>query len=90
MLTKTQIKQMQELMKPDYIPNGKSRIYLGDLKFRRTQEHEVCRCAAMTGDDIQSGPIYCGKLAEWIHECEDGSFIASCDKHTPKRNREEE
>jgi hypothetical protein len=66
--TKTESK---ELLKEDYIPGGK-RIDITNIEFRRTEEHEVFRCCAITGNDVQSGPFYCGSIAEWVCETDDG------------------
>lgn len=73
--------EARRLMRGDYIPDGPGVLTKG-LAFRRTLEHEVYRCAARTGYDVQSGPIYCGDLAEWAR-FEVDSVIACCSRHFP-------
>lgn len=55
-------------MEGDYVPKGRSvsEKEFKTLEFRRTREDEVGRCACSWSNDTQSGPMYCGKLAEVI------------------------
>jgi len=55
----------QKFIEDDFIPNGRV-VDINDLRFRKTTEHEVFRCCAQTGSDSQSGPFYCGEIAEWV------------------------
>lgn len=84
-MTKTEAKLIQSgnypPLKRDYIPGGKEQKTIVDLKLRQTEEDEVYQCGAITGNDPQSGPIYCGKIADWVDE--DGLYCI-CDYH--KRN----
>jgi len=64
----------------DYIPGGK-RADISKLTFRPTPEHgDLFLCGAQTGDDIQSGPYFCGKPADWVSVSPDG-IAAVCDRH---------
>lgn len=76
MLTKTEAKKV---MTGDYIPNGKP-VDIQDLTFRRTLEFEVYRCGRQTGYDPQSGPIFCGDLAEWLAKVDNG-VVCLCERH---------
>jgi len=58
----------RELVNGDFVPNGKELVDARTLKFRKTKEHEVCRCHARVGYDPQSGPLYCGNIAEFVSE----------------------
>lgn len=81
MMTKTEAK---ELLKGDYIPKGK-RVdpeVLRMMQFRRTFEHEVYRCGRHVQYDPQSGPIYCGCLAEFVAVTDNG-IVALCQRHAP-------
>ena len=77
MLTKSEAKALRHM---DYIPNGK-KVDIRKLHFRETEEHEVFFCAAQTGNDIQSGPIYCGDVADWISHTQDGGVACLCNRH---------
>lgn len=80
-MTKT---EARNLLKGDYIPNGKrvDSEVMRTLQFRRTFEHEVYRCGRSTDYDPQSGPIYCGGLAEFIAVTDNG-VVALCQRHAP-------
>lgn len=77
MITKTEAK---ELLKRDFIPKGKP-VNIKGLVFRHTDELEVYPCCYRTGNDIQSGPYYCGQISDWITEVEDGGCVSLCEKH---------
>jgi len=83
-MTKTEAKN---LLKRDFIPGGKnvSSDELKQLEFRRTTENEVFQCCVQTGRDVQSGPGYCGDIAEFVAFFDDGRMVAMCGKrgHTP-------
>ena len=88
MCTKTDIKN---LLKRDYIPRGRAVTdeEFRKMKFRKTEEDEVYQCARQSSYDIQSGPIYCGELAEWIGKTESG-VVCLCERHRPPKNQREE
>ena len=67
----------------DFIPGGKPVADIRALTFRCTTEHEVLLCGTQTGDDIQSGPFYCGAIADWAAVTADGT-VAVCDRHANK------
>lgn len=50
----------KEVSKPDYIPNDKG--VARKVKEIHLNKHGY-RCGCQTGNDIQSGPIYCGRPA---------------------------
>ncbi len=49
------------------------------------------RCANVVGDDLQSGPIYCGEPATVIADSKanDGAYYAMCPSHAPHLSVEE-
>ncbi len=59
-LAKEQAKGLQR----DFIPNG-GRIDIRTLRFRHTKPDEVYQCCRQVSHDPQSGPIYCGDVAEY-------------------------
>jgi hypothetical protein len=81
MLTKTAARTLQKNLR-DYIPGGKalSRDQLGQLVFRETAESEIYHCGTRTGNDIQSGPYYCGAIADFVAPVP-GGIVAICDLH---------
>ena len=82
-LTKSLIKAANAF-REDWVPKEKGEIIPDPkaLKWRTTEEWEVYHCAIVTGNDIQSGPIYCGQLCEYIHITEDQKkYIAVCELH---------
>ena len=68
---------------------GKIRTVLREefkkLKFRKTNEDEIFWCGVKIAEDSQSGPIYCGEVAEYIALTE-SIAACSCKKHPPKIN----
>ena len=64
----------RKLLKGDFIPGGKA-VDVRDLTFRKTLEHEVFQCCARTGYDPQSGPFYCGDVAELVAEIEKDGIV---------------
>jgi hypothetical protein len=82
-MTKGFAQQLQR----DFIPGGGllSPEEVGSLVFRRTTASELFQCCVSVGEDIQSGPLYCGRIAEWVAPHRDGS-VALCGQrfgHTP-------
>jgi hypothetical protein len=78
-VNKSEAKKLVEKMR-DYIPGGARVADVKALTFRRTREDEVILCGAQTGDDLQSGPCFCGKIAEWVARTS-GGVAAICDRH---------
>ena len=85
-LTKEKAKQ---LLKGDFIPGGKE-VDITNLDFRETREDEVYQCCRQTGYDLQSGPLYCGNVAEYV-AFTDGGLVALCGnqrRHFPPKKKE--
>jgi hypothetical protein len=80
-MNKSEVKKLVEQMR-DYIPGGKP-VDVQSLTFRRTHEHEVLLCGTRTGHDIQSGPFYCGAVADWFAPVPEGA-VAVCDRHAKR------
>lgn len=77
---KERAKELQE----DFIPNGKevNNEEFSGLEFRKTLDNEVYQCTTQVDYDIQSGPIFCGKIAEYIAPVEDGRRVLPlCTRH---------
>jgi len=85
MLTKTAAHTLQKNLR-DYIPGGKalSSDQIEQLVFRETAEFEIYHCGTRTGEDIQSGPYYCGDIADFIARTSDGGVVAICGRHKRK------
>jgi hypothetical protein len=82
-MNKSDAKKLVEQMR-DYIPGGKP-VDVRSLTFRRTRDHEVLLCGTRTGNDIQSGPYYCGAVADWVASIREGT-VAVCDRHGKQLN----
>jgi hypothetical protein len=83
-------KTAAKALKRDYIPGGPgmSREEAEKLTWRPTMEHEVHQCGRQTGDDYpQSGPIYCGDVADFIAISPSGSVMAVCKRHATDKIR---
>lgn len=80
-LTKTAARTLQKTCR-DYIPGGKAltRDQIVQLVFRETTEIEIYHCGTRTGDDIQSGPYYCGDIADFVAPAP-GGVVAVCARH---------
>lgn len=77
----------REIRQGDYIPKGIiGRVDANKLSFRKTTEHEIHRCCQITGNDPQSGPIYCGEIAEFI-AFHNGGIVVLCGNrgHVPPK-----
>lgn len=85
-------KKFAKRLQSDFVPDGRalSSKEVAQLRFRRTRSHEVYQCAARTGHDPQSGPIFCGRVAEWVAYTDDG-ILALCEgRHRPPEGTIEE
>ncbi len=79
LMTKEDARRIRKL---DFIPGGKP-VDINTLRFRRTDSTEILHCCRQTSDDdIQSGPIYCGDIAEYVAPTEGGA-VALCERHSP-------
>lgn len=71
--------------KDDYIPSGKGSVHsIGPIT--PLAKWHYGRCCIVVGDDIQSGPLYCGDRAEWVADSfdSDGKVngkVMSCRYH---------
>lgn len=71
---------LQKYRNADFIPDGKI-VDTVTLQFRPTGRFELFQCCQQTGVDIQSGPHYCGRLAEYVAG-DESSYVGLCDRHT--------
>jgi hypothetical protein len=86
------LKETIREFKKDFVPKEIGGILsqkeYKSLKFRKTKSDELHRCGTIVGDDWpQSGYIYCGDIAEWINELENGYIVALCSKHAPTKSQ---
>lgn len=71
----------RKLLRGDFIP-GDGRVKdTKNLKWRKTEDFEVHQCCIVVGHDIQSGPGYCGGIADWIAETKPGMYMSVCNRH---------
>lgn len=87
-MTKSEARDFLETCR-DYLPRGGRALRqeeIRSLQFRETAEHEIYHCGCQTGDDIQSGPYYCGAIADFVANAPDGSsgVVAVCGRHKRK------
>lgn len=87
-MTKTEARALKRAF-ADYVPRGGKPLtqdQIGKLVFRATLEHEIYHCGTQTGDDIQSGPYYCGDIADFVAPAPvpGGGVVALCGKHKRK------
>jgi len=81
-------KQLAKDLQGDYIPGGLPVDLIDCTDWRRTAKDEIRRCCCTLGDDIQSGPIFCGDIADFVATSPRGCLVALCETHTPRRYRE--
>jgi hypothetical protein len=66
----------------DYIPGGAIVKEPDKLVWRRLEDHEeVSFCCVQTGYDLQSGPMYCGAVADWRGDQGGLDSTFACDNH---------
>lgn len=80
MFTKEAARRLQR----DFIPGGKS-VDISTLRFRKTDDHEIYQCCRKVSHDLQSGPIYCGDIAEYFATTTDG-YTCLCQRHKPPQH----
>lgn len=71
------------LIREDFIPGGPRICDVSKLRFRRTREDEVYQCCLKTSDDPQSGPIFCGEIAEYLAQVGNVGIVCLCERHRP-------
>ncbi|MBU2109704.1 hypothetical protein KKB71_01980 [Patescibacteria group bacterium] len=67
----------KKILERDFIPEIIEKIDIRELEFRKTTNFEIHRCFRQTGYDSQSGPLYCGKIAEFIAITKDRKGIVT-------------
>ena len=75
-------KDCAKTVRGEFIPGGKL-VDISNLKFRKTKVYEVYRCCRRTGLDPQSGPFFCGDIAEFVAPVKEGGVVALCERHKP-------
>jgi len=70
--------EVDAMTRGDYIPGGKRAASAANLR----PAPAGLRCGARTGDDTQSGPIYCGAPATLMGDSE-GGVACACARHEP-------
>ncbi len=79
-ITRGLAEAVQKELKSDFVPNGPP-VDIRSCVFRRLRDNEPVRqCCRRVSHDIQSGPIFCGCIADYLTELEDGE-VALCERH---------
>lgn len=75
-------KDIERILEGDYIPGGE-RVTPRDLVNVRDTDEPEARCCTQTGNDIQSGPIYCGRPAVKVADVigKPGAIVCFCQGH---------
>jgi len=76
MPTKRLVDEVQAMTHDDYIPGGKTATSVTNLRAAPAGR----RCGVRTGEDIQSGPFYCGAVATLMGDS-DGGIVCACAGH---------
>lgn len=71
------VDEIQEMTHDDYIPGGGTATSATNIRNSPAGK----RCGVRTGEDIQSGPFYCGETATLIGDTSNG-FVCVCVKRT--------
>lgn len=66
-------------MSEDFIPNGSIAGKISNA--RPVPEGCFGRCCRQVGDDIQSGPLYCGDRAVVMADAGEGKIVYACKQH---------
>lgn len=84
------LKELAKQLQEPFTPKGPS-IAPEDLTtWRVTGPHDVYRCCRMIGHDVQSGPMHCGDIADFVADgTEKGYHLAYCRYHVPRRCRKQ-
>lgn len=83
---------VSKFLEGDYIPGGAKLDNL-DRLYGRQPATGLERCGVQTGDDLQSGPMYCGDLAVATYRLDGipGACLCVCKRHdAPFKRRCEE
>ena len=63
-------------------------MLITSLVSRRTREDEIYQCGARSIYDPQSGPIFCGRVVEFVFvDAEGGVDLCSNGRHRPRHIR---
>jgi hypothetical protein len=81
-LPQNALEEIEEMTHPDFIPGG-GQVYLKDCKNWYPAEPGM-RCGQQTGDDIQSGPIFCGDPAHVFCYTDDHTICCLCERHAKR------
>jgi len=68
--------EVHAMIRGDYIPGGKTATSATNIRPAAAGH----RCGVSTGEDVQSGPFYCGKPATLTGDSE-GGVVCACAGH---------
>lgn len=71
------VAEVDEMIRDDFIPGGGPALLATNL---RTAPAGY-RCGVQTGNDIQSGPYYCGDPGTLIGDCDGDGIVCACARH---------
>jgi len=78
-LSKSEVRHLLEEV--DFVPEFAGKLMKPFRIVRKLSEHEVKRCGRWVGEDAQSGPIYCGRIAEYKCIDVNGLMLFLCREH---------
>lgn len=91
-MTKTQVRELIREFDRGFIPMSGGLAAHGSQTVENVRHTEgLERCCARVGDDDQSGPIYCGDLADFVADVKghEGVRVALCRCHAGRCWRDE-
>lgn len=80
--TERLVDEVQTIIHDDYIPGGKTVNSATNLRDAPAGK----RCCFKIGEDLQSGPFYCGDPATLMGDTS-GGIVYTCEKHEPVLRR---
>ena len=70
------VDEVDAMTRGDYVPGGDPAVSAANLRPAPAGH----RCGVQTGDDLQSGPMYCGGVATLMGDSE-GGVVCACARH---------
>lgn len=76
-------KTLAKSLQGDFVPDGTSEFIIerGKTDWKELSEDQVHRCCTQTSYDVQSGPIYCGNIADYFTIVGNDEIVTVCKKH---------
>ena len=71
------VNEVERIVEDDYIPGGSTAKTASNLRPASAGN----RCGVRTGNDVQSGPFYCGEPATLMADTTDNGIVCTCEHH---------